>query len=80
MEKLPVSLRDFELGKSLGSGKFGDVFQCRHKATNTFYALKKIFKSTILEYDMVQQFMRELKILYYLNHPNIIKLYGHFDD
>lgn len=42
--------------------------------------MKKIFKSTILEHDMVEQFAKELKIHYSLNHPNIIKLYGHFQD
>lgn len=75
-----ASLRDFELGKLVGSGKFGDVHICRHKETGIMFALKKIFKSTILEYNMVNQFTREIKIHYQLNHPNIIKLYSHFDD
>ena len=44
------------------------------------FALKKVFKSTIQEYDMMPQFIRELKIHYKLNHPNIVKLYTHFDD
>ena len=29
---------------------------------------------------MVKQFATELKIQYRLNHPNIVKLYAHFDD
>jgi aurora kinase A len=29
---------------------------------------------------MVKQFATELKIQYRLNHPNIVKLYTHFDD
>jgi len=29
---------------------------------------------------MVSQFVTELKIQYRLNHPNIVKLYAHFDD
>lgn len=64
----------------MGSGKFGDVFQCRHKRTGALFALKKIFKSTILEYRMVDQFTEELKIHYKLSHPNIVKLYTHFED
>jgi hypothetical protein len=43
----PVKISEFELGKCIGSGKYGDVFACRHKKTNTIYALKKILKSTI---------------------------------
>lgn len=73
-------MEDFELGKCVGSGKFGDVFICRHKETGFLFALKKIFKSTILEYDMITQFIRELRIHYLLSHPNIIKLYSHFED
>lgn len=29
---------------------------------------------------MIEQFIRELKIQCYFNHPNIIKVYGFFDD
>lgn len=66
------------MGKTLGSGKFGDVLQCRHRKTGALFALKKIFKSTIKEYNMVDQFTEELKIHYQLAHPNIVKLYTHF--
>jgi serine/threonine protein kinase len=48
-----LNISDFELGKCVGSGKFGDVFICKHKETGTLYALKKIFKSTINEYNMI---------------------------
>lgn len=41
------SYRGFLTRKILGSGKFGDVLQCKHKRTGTIYAIKKIFKSTI---------------------------------
>lgn len=75
-----LTMRDFELGKCVGSGKFGDVHICRHRQTGTIYALKKIFKSTLKEYKMIDQFIKELKIHYKLNHPNIVKLYTHFQD
>jgi serine/threonine protein kinase len=71
---------DFELGKEVGSGKFGDVYLCKHKRTGMLFALKKIFKSVIREYRMEEQFALELKILYHLDHPNIVKLYSHFSD
>jgi serine/threonine protein kinase len=35
------------MGSSVGSGKYGEVYLCRHKATGMIFALKKIFKSTI---------------------------------
>ena len=39
-----------------------------------------IEKKLIKEEDIVDQFIRELKIQMYLNHANIIKMYGFFDD
>ena len=47
-----IKLSDFELGKSVGSGKFGEVYLCKHKQTGCLFALKKIFKSVIQEYKM----------------------------
>ena len=29
---------------------------------------------------MVDQFIRELKVSYIVDHPNVIKTYGHFHD
>lgn len=29
---------------------------------------------------MLEQFIQEIKIQFYLNHPNIVKLYSFFDD
>ena len=37
-------MSDFIIGKSLGEGKFGSVFQVIHKKTGSLYALKKIPK------------------------------------
>jgi serine/threonine protein kinase len=73
-------ISDFELGKCVGSGKFGEVFICRHKDTKTLYGLKKLVKSTVMEYGLIDQLVTELKILYLCNHPHIIKLYTHFSD
>ena len=33
-----------------------------------------------MEEEITEQFIRELKIQTYLNHPNIIRMYGFFDD
>lgn len=75
-----MKIRDFQLGKCIGSGKFGDVFMSQHKKTGFVCAIKKILKSTLLEYNMVEQFIKELKIHYRLSHPNVVKLYAHFED
>ena len=43
-------------------------------------ALKVIEKKVLMEEEIVEQFIRELKIQMFLNHANIIKMYGCFDD
>jgi serine/threonine protein kinase len=52
----------------------------QHKATGFLCAIKKILKSTLQEYNMVEQLANELRIHYSLDHPNVVKLYSHFDD
>ena len=73
-------MSDFNQGKSLGEGKFGVVYQASHKTTGFLYAIKKVPKDMIKSHLMVDQFILELKLQTFLNHQNILALYGHFDD
>lgn len=73
-------IEDFVIGKQLGSGKFGNVFAVKHKLTGFMCALKIIPKEMVKEENIVNQLTRELKIQSCLDHPNIIKLFGFFDD
>lgn len=70
----------FILGKKLGEGRFGSVFQATHKNTGFIVALKKISKSLIKSNNMVDQFTLELRIQSYIHHQNVLGLYGFFDD
>lgn len=72
--------QDFELLKVLGRGSFGVVKKVRHKKTHKTYALKELDKKEIKDRRMTEQVRNEIKIMYSLNHPNIIKLYSHFED
>ena len=75
-----VSLKDFDVGKCLGEGKFGNVYKVIHKATNSLYALKKVKKDQIKEHKLEKQFMMEIKMQLFFNHKNILGLYCFFDD
>lgn len=75
-----VTINDFILGKNLGEGKFGVVYQAYDKKTKTVYALKKIPKSVIKSNWMIDQFLLEVKLQQFCNHPNILSLNGCFDD
>ena len=79
-EKPKWSLKDFELGKSLGKGKFGNVFLAREKKSKFIVALKILNKKQLVNSKVEHQLKREIEIQSFLDHPNILKMYGFFWD
>ena len=75
-----LSKDNFKIIKKLGEGKFGKVFMVREITTGFITAMKVVEKKKIIQDNILEQFTRELKIQAFLNHPNIIDLYGFFDD
>lgn len=74
------SLSDFDIGRPLGKGKFGNVYLAREKRSKFICALKVLFKKTIIESDFLHQVRREVEIHTRLRHPNILRMYGYFHD
>jgi serine/threonine protein kinase len=52
-----LNINDFILGKSLGEGKFGIVYQAYDKITKSLFALKKVPKEIIKSHWMTDQFV-----------------------
>jgi len=73
-------ITDFEIMKELGVGSFGQVYLAKHKKTKAIYAIKSIDKTDDQNLEEKANFSREVEIMYKLHHPNIVKLYGHFED
>ena len=71
---------DFEIGKKMGKGQFGEVLLVRHKKTGFICGMKVMEKKQIREENYVGQIARELSIQFYLSHRNIAPLYGYFAD
>ncbi|GLH08896.1 Serine/threonine-protein kinase PLK4 [Gryllus bimaculatus] len=74
------SLTDFDIGRALGKGKFGNVYLAREKKSKFIVALKVIFKTQIQKANVEHQLRREIEIQAHLRHPNILNLYGYFHD
>ena len=72
-------ISDFIIQKELGRGSFGKVFLATHKNTKVNYALKVINKNN-KHNDEKPYIEREIEIMYTLNHPNCIRLFGNFED
>ncbi|KXZ50571.1 hypothetical protein GPECTOR_16g746 [Gonium pectorale] len=74
------TIDDFDIGKPLGKGKFGNVYLAREKQTKFIVALKVLFKSQLQQSNVEHQLRREIEIQAHLRHPNILRLYGYFYD
>jgi len=61
-------------------GAFGKVYKVEHKQTKQIYALKQISKQQLKHQKMISQIKIEIKIMYSLHHPNIVKIYNHFEE
>ncbi|HMC13930.1 MAG TPA: serine/threonine-protein kinase [Gallionellaceae bacterium] len=72
-------LGTFEVTRELGRGSMGVVYQGKDPASGRDVAIKTItlaneFNANVLE-DAKSQFMREAKILTWLDHPDIVTIY-----
>ena len=73
-------LSDFQTLQELGVGSFGRVFLVMHKITKAQYAIKAIDKRNKNNIEGKPYFRREIEIMYKIHHPNVVRLFGHFED
>ena len=73
-------ITDFQIVKELGAGSFGHVYLAYHKITKAQYAIKAINKRDKTNQEEKPYFRREIEVMYKIHHPNVVKLYGHFED
>ena len=85
LTNIGTKLSDFEeIGKYgkpffiLGKGNFSYIEKMRSKNDDNLYAIKKIDKNNPNFNQM--NFERETEIMYGLDHENIVKFYGYFED
>ena len=71
---------DFDFISELGKGSFGVVYKVMHKKTKRVYAIKQIRKKTLNNPKLVEQVKTEVRTMYSLNSPHVIKLFNHFED
>lgn len=80
MTKRVWSLDDFDIGKPLGKGKFGQVYLAREKQSKFHVALKVLYKKQLVSANVEHQLRREVEIQSHLRHPNILRMFGYFYD
>jgi len=76
----PWTLQDFEIGRPLGKGKFGNVYLAREKKSKYIVALKVLFKSQLQKANVEHQLRREIEIQSHLRHHHVLRFFGYFYD
>lgn len=76
-ERRKWCLEDFEIGKPLGRGKFGNVYTARAVSSGCVIALKVMSKASMDKTDVLM-LRREIEIQSRLRHEHILRLFGYF--
>ena len=72
--KLPVfNIDNYTIGKQIGDGSFGTIFETTNNKTKIKYALKKIVTTDI---NNLEKYQKEFEIVHQSTHPNILDIHG----
>lgn len=67
-------IKDYTKIKDLGVGGFGEVYLARHDETGELVAIKTLLPKVAVKPYMKEMFLREVKNMKILNHPNLVQL------
>ncbi len=68
------TLDNYTLGKVIGRGAMGEVYEARHEPTGEEAAVKLLLEHVLAQEDHVQRFHREAKIVAGLNVANVVRV------
>jgi serine/threonine protein kinase len=67
-------LGDYEIVRELGHGGMGQVYLVHNVISDRYEAMKVLLPDLVQQGDLANRFMREIKVLASLEHPNIAQL------
>ena len=71
--------KNFSYIKPLGAGGTGDTHLFKDETTDMLFAFKKYVPRNNQHIDeYYQRFVDEMKILFYIPHPNIVRIYNYY--
>ncbi|GBG83234.1 hypothetical protein CBR_g36849 [Chara braunii] len=74
------NVEDYCIGRLLGRGSFGDVYEAKCRNTGKAVAIKMIRKEILQTKTMLEHVVREVEIHCQLRHPHVVELYEYFED
>lgn len=76
------SSEDFSIGKEVGRGRFGRCYLVKEKRSKfeCLFVLKKLSKNILIKNNAKSSLKQEYENQRALSHPNILRVYGFFDE
>ncbi|KAH0795227.1 CAMK family protein kinase [Histomonas meleagridis] len=74
-ERIPKTIRQYELQNVIGRGSFSVVFKTLNVLNQKIYACKVFSRSQITEKSDLDRFQREINAMAYIRHENIVTLH-----
>jgi serine/threonine protein kinase len=74
-EQIPQRIGEYEILGVLGAGGMGKVYKVRNTITDRVEAMKVLLPDLASDKELAERFLREIKLLATLNHPNIAALH-----
>jgi serine/threonine-protein kinase len=72
--ELNKRIGDYEILEELGRGGMGRVYKVRNVLSDRIEAMKVLLPDLVGRQDLARRFLREIKLLAALSHPNIAAL------
>ena len=79
MDKEKHIREDYQFGKVLGTGAYGEVRHCTHLRTKAERAVKIIHQDAMSKVEQ-ERMLAEINILRDLDHPNVLKIFEAYKD
>lgn len=68
----PAAFEQYELLDQLSASRTGQVFKARHQTMGRVVALKVLSREAVASEQLVERFVRKVKILARMSHPNLV--------
>jgi aurora kinase, other len=79
-KKKVYKISDFILLEKAGQGTYSEVYKAVEKSSGFVCSLKILNKEKMINMGVLDNLVREIKLSLFLNHPNLVSLYGCFSD
>ncbi len=73
-EEMNQRIGDYQILNELGSGGMGRVYRVRNVISDRIEAMKVLLPDLVGQQELATRFLREIKLMASLNHPNIAQL------